>query len=356
MGSPPMAAYTLAPDEDDYDVLIEGDLNISETEQCHQYDAKVLWAALGPQFYTAVSLVGLLDNILVMFILVKFKRLRQVEHIYFLNLAVSNWCFSLALLLWVLTASDGGTLGHPMCTVLMTLSSVGLHGEVLFSALLTLQSYLVSFQARRFSSATRKVPCGIIASVLAWVIAILVTLPEFLLHKSQMDSHRYKCFLGSPHTLPGQEAFWKRFLTLKANIVGLLVPLLVLTVCCGRMRRTLRSREKQHDLPKLAFAIMVVFLLMWAPYNIALFLATFKNSFALHDCRSIYNLDRSVQVTRIVASTHCCVNLLLCVLLDQEFRKRLCCLCRLCADTPLRPAEDPARDTPQEEHDLSTKL
>ncbi|KAM8758213.1 C-C chemokine receptor-like 2 [Rhynchonycteris naso] len=356
MGSLLMASYTLAPDEDDYDVLIEGDLNISETEQCHQYDAKVLWAQLVPQLYTTVSLVGLLDNILVMFILVKFKRLRQVENIYFLNLAVSNWCFSLTLLLWVLTASEGGILGHPMCTVLMTLSSVGLHSEVLFSTLLTLQSYLVSFQVRRFSSASRKVACGIIASFLAWVIAILVTLPEFQFHKSQMDSHRYKCFLSSPHTLPGQGAFWERFLTLKANIMGFLVPLLVLTVCYGRMRRTLRSRDKKHDLPKLVFAIMVVFLLMWAPYNTALFLSTFKNSFALHDCRSVHNLDRSVQVTRIIASTHCCVNLLLYVLLDEEFRERLCCLCRLCADTPLRPAEHPAQDTPQEEHDYLTKL
>lgn len=350
-----MADSTSAPDGDYYDILIEDELNNSEIERCPQYDAKTLSAQLVPQLYTTVFLVGLLDNFLVVLILVKYKRLRHVENIYFLNLAVSNLCFLLALPFWAHGASHGGLVGLSMCKMLVALSSMGLHSEAFFNVLLTGKNYLVFFHVGNFS-ASRKVPCGILTSVLAWVITILVTLPEFLSYKSQVgvQSQEHTCFLSRPHFLPGDETFWKHFLTLKMTIVGLLVPLLLFVFCYVRMRETLRSRESTYDLFKLVFAIMVVFLLMWGPYGMALFLSTFKERFSLKDCKSSYDLDKSVQITRLIASTHCCVNPLLYGLLDKEFRKHLCHLFHLCGNAPLRPTEDSAQVTSQGEHDHST--
>ncbi|XP_032987520.1 C-C chemokine receptor-like 2 isoform X2 [Rhinolophus ferrumequinum] len=352
-----MAHNISAADGDDYDVLIADDLNHSETEQCPQYDAKILASQLLPPLFATVFLLGLLDNFLVMLILVKYKRLRHVENIYFLNLAMSNLCFLFTLPFWAHSASHGELLGDSMCKILAALSSMGLQGEALFNVLLTGKNYLVFFHVRNFSAAG-KMACGIITSVLAWITAILVTLPEFLPYKSQMGLQRqeHKCFFSRPHFLPGDETFWKYFLTLKVNIVGLLVPSLVFIFCYVRMRITLRSRDKKYDLFKLVFAIMVVFLLMWGPYGMALLLSTFKEHFSLQDCKSSYNLDRSVQITRIIAATHCCVNPLLYGLLDKAFRKYLCHLFHLCDNTPPRPTENSAQDTSWGEHDHSTEV
>lgn len=357
MGSPKMANDTAAVDGDYYDVLIVDELNHSKTEQCPQYDAKTLSAQLLPPLYTTVFLLGLLDNILVVLILVKYKRLRHVENVYFLNLAISNLCFLLTLPFWAHSASRGGLLGDSMCKILAALSSMGLHSEAFFNVLLTGKNYLVFFHVRNFS-ATRKMACGIITSALAWIIAILVTLPEFLPYKSQMElqSQEHKCFFSRPHFLPGDETFWKYFLTLKVNIVGLLMPLLVFIFCYVQMRITLRSRDRKYDLFKLVFAIMVVFLLMWGPYGVALLLSTFKERFSLQDCRSSYNLDRSIHITRIIAAAHCCVNPLLYGLLDKAFRKYLCHLFHPCDNTPPRPTEDSAQDTSWGEHNHSTEV
>ncbi|KAM5315112.1 C-C chemokine receptor-like 2 [Glossophaga mutica] len=354
-----MANYTWETDEENYDIFIEGDLNNSDMEQCHQYNAMALLAHLVPQLYTTVFLVGLLDNFLAVLALVKYRGLRHVENIYFLNLVVSNLCFLLTLPFWAHAASHGGTLGHPMCIILVMLSSMGLHSEAFFNALLTLQSYPVLFHPSGFFSAARKVPCGIFTSVLAWGLAVLVTLPELLFHKSRVGTQEYRCLLRRPHFLPGEDTSWERSLTLKMNIVVLLVPLLVFTVCFMlflRMRKTLRSRDRKYDLVKLVFAIMVVFLLMWGPYNVALFLSTFKKPFSLNGCRSSYNLDESVQVTRVIASTHCCVNPLLYMLLDEAFRKPLCSCCCLGCAPPLPPTEDPEHDRPWEGHEESTNM
>ncbi|XP_023382804.1 chemokine C-C motif receptor-like 2 [Pteropus vampyrus] len=185
---------------------------------------------------------------------------------------------------------------------------------------------------------------------------MLVALPEFLFYQPQTGSQEPECFFSRLHFLPGNETFWKYFLTLRMNIVGLLVPLSVFIVCYVRMRKTPRSRGTNRDLLKLVFAITFVFLLMWGPYATTLFLSTFKDYFPLRGCKGGYALDRSVQVTRIIATTHCCVNALLYVLLDQAFWRRLCGPCHPCGHAPLPPAEDAAEDAAWAEHHRATAV
>ncbi|KAL2803930.1 C-C chemokine receptor-like 2 isoform 1 [Daubentonia madagascariensis] len=351
-----MANYTSAPEEE-YDVLIEGDLKDNEAEQCDRYDAQVLSAQLVPQICSLVFLAGLLGNIVVVLILVKYKGLKHVENIYFLNLAVSNLCFLLTLPFWAYTASHGGSLGDAMCKFLVGLCSAGLYGEALFNVLLTVQRYLVFLHVQRFSWATRTTPCGIITSVLAWVIVvILAILPECMFYKPQMEGQVYTCTFSRPPFLPMDETFQKHFLTLMMNILVLAFPLFILIFSYVQMRKTLRFRERKYDLFKLVFAIVVVFLLIWAPYNVAVFLSAFKEHFSLHDCKSNYDLDRSVQITKIIATTHCCVNPLLYVFLDKAFRKYLHRLFHLHNSTPLQPSEESAQGASRGEHVRSTQV
>ncbi|XP_057562193.1 C-C chemokine receptor-like 2 [Hippopotamus amphibius kiboko] len=348
-----MANYTAAP-EDDYDVFIEDDLSNNEIEPCTPYDPKILSAQLVPYLYTMVFIAGLLDNIVVVLILVKYKGLKQVENIYFLNLAVSNLCFLLILPFWAYTASREGVLGDPLCKILVALYSIGLYSEAFFTVLLTGQRYQEFFRVRRLFSACRVVAGSILTSALAWVTAILLTLPELAFYKPQMESQKYKCFFTKPHFLPVDETFWKHFLALKMNILGFLLPLFVFVFCYVRMRKTLKFRERNYDLFKLVFTIMAVFLLMWGPYNIALFLSAFNEHFSLHGCESSYNLNRGVQITQIIAVTHCCINPLLYVFLNKPFRKHLCQLCHLLNGTVPQPTEETAQGTSREEYRLST--
>ncbi|XP_037376182.1 C-C chemokine receptor-like 2 [Talpa occidentalis] len=346
-----MANYTPAP-EDEYDVLIEGDLNDHDLEAtwCPQYDTRTLSAGLVPQLYSALFMAGILGHTWLVFVLVKYKGLRHVENIYFLNLTISNLCFLFTLPLWAHTASHGGILGDPMCKIVTGLYSVGLYSEALWNTLLIVQRYLVFFDVRRISSAARTMTCSIIASVLAWGTVFLVTLPELMFYKPKVEG---QCSFNKPSFLPAEEPFWKHFLTLKMNILGLLFPLIISIFCYLQMRKTLRFQERRYNLFKLVFAIMVIFLLMWGPYNIVLFLATFKEFFSLHDCKSTYHLDGGVQITKFLAASHCCVNPLLFMFLNKTFRK---CLCPLCGNTPLQTSQVPAHNSPQGELSYSTEV
>lgn len=341
-----MANYTEAP-EDDYDVLIEDDhLNDTPLPACIQYDPSILSAQLVPKLYLLVFMVGLLDNVLVVFILMRHKGLRHVENIYFLNVAISNMCFLLALPFWAHAAGHGGLLGSNMCTAVVGLYSLGLYGQAFGNTLLTVQRYLEVFNTR-CSLASRKLLCAIVTSAVSWVTVILVSVPEFLFYRPQKEGQGNSCLFSRPPFLPADEPFWKHFLTLKMNILGFLFPLCVFVFCytCLRKRRS--------DLLKLVFAMVVVFLLMWGPYNIALFLSTFREYFSLDDCQSSYNLDKGVQVTKIVAATHCCINPLLYVCLDKAFRTQLCHLCKV---SPPQSWPGSEQVTAQEEPNCSSQV
>ncbi|KAG8521567.1 Chemokine C-C motif receptor-like 2 [Galemys pyrenaicus] len=135
-----MANHTSAP-EDDYDVLIEGELNATDHKaaQCTPYDTRTLSAGLVPQLYSALFVAGFLGHAWLVFVLIKRKGLRHVENVYFLNLAISNLSFLLTLPFWAHAASHGGILGDPRCKILVGLSVVGLYGQVLWNALLMVQ-------------------------------------------------------------------------------------------------------------------------------------------------------------------------------------------------------------------------
>ncbi|XP_055985632.1 C-C chemokine receptor-like 2 [Sorex fumeus] len=347
-----MANSTEAP-EDDYDVLIEDGLNDNPVPPpCQQYNASILSAQLVPQLYLSVFMVGLLDNMLVVLVLMRYKGLRHVENIYFLNVAISNVCFLLALPFWAHTAGHGGLLGNSMCAAVVGFYSLGLYSQALGNILLTVQRYLVAFNMR-CSPAARTVPCGLVTSAVAWVTVILVTLPEFLFYRPPREGQGNVCSFRRPPFLPAEEPFWKHFLTLKMNILGFLFPLFTFVFCYARMRKTLWDNERRSDLFKLVFAIMVGFLLMWGPYNIALFLSTFREYFSLGDCQTTFKLDKGVQVTKLVAATHCCINPFLYVFLDKAFRTHFCHLCKA---SPQQACPEPAQDTSQEESNCSSHV
>lgn len=341
-----MDNYTVAP-EDEYDVLIEDDLDNSGTDQVPT--PEFLSAQQVLQFCCTVFAVGLLDNVLLVFILAKYKGLRNPGNIYFLNLALSNLCFLLPLPFWAHTAAHGESPGDKTCKVLVGLHSTGLYSEVLFNILLLAQGYRL-FSQGRLSSVFTTVSGDIVTCVLAWAIATALSLPEAVFYEARLERQKHKCGFGKPHFLTIEGPIWKYVLTSKTNILVLGLPLLVFIFCYRQMRTTQNFRERQCDLRKPALVITGVFLLMWAPYNIVLFLSAFQEHLSLQDEKSSYYLDASIQVTQLIATTHCCVNPILYLLLNKAFRRHLCSLFPRCNDLPFRSGGDSQRETPREGH------
>ncbi|KAM5291951.1 putative C-C chemokine receptor type 3 [Ctenodactylus gundi] len=316
-----MASYT-----DDYELenvtFKTTTYDYDEAPPCGKVTIKALGAKFLPPLYSLVFIMGLLGNTVVVMILTKYRKLRNMTNIYLLNLAASDLFFivTLPFTIHYVTRYEWG-LGHSMCKLLSGLHALGLYSEAFFIVLLTVDRYLAIVHAV-FALRARTVTFGVITSVITWALAGLAALPEFIFHEYNEDPEESLC---SPHYPDRDAESWKQFRTLQMNILGLALPLLVMAICYSGIIKTLLrcpSRKKQKAI-RLIFAIMVVFLIFWTPYNLVLLFSTFQATLLEDNCEQSKQLDVAMQVTEVVAYTHCCVNPVIYAFVGENFRKYL---------------------------------
>ncbi|XP_012781334.2 C-C chemokine receptor type 3 [Ochotona princeps] len=289
---------------------------------CEKVSIKELGAQFLPPLYSLVFIVGFLGNTMVVVILTKYKRLRIMTNIYLFNLAISDLLFLFTLPFWIhYIRRKEWVFDNSMCKFLSGLYSLGLYSEIFFIILLTMDRYLAIVHAV-FALRARTVTFGVITSVLTWVFAGLAALPEFIFREFHGGPEESTC---SPAYPTNEEEAWKHFHTLKMNILGLVLPLLIMAICYSGIIKTLLrcpNRAKCKAI-RLIFLIMLVFFLFWTPYNLVLFLSAFQTVFLENSCECNRKLDLARQVTEVITHTHCCVNPIIYAFVGEKFQKYL---------------------------------
>ncbi|XP_004640736.1 C-C chemokine receptor type 3 [Octodon degus] len=288
---------------------------------CSKTSIRNLGAQILPPLYSLVFIVGLLGNMVVIVILTKYRRLGIMTNIYLLNLAISDLLLLFTLPFWIsYLAWNKWVFGHLMCKLLSGLYCMGLYSEIFFIILLTIDRYLAIVHAV-FALRARTVTFGVITSVITWGLAGLAALPELIFHGTHGHFEELSCDVVYPHD---EEDHWKRFQALRMNIFGLMLPLVLMVFCyTGIIRTLLRCpNKKKYKAIRLIFVIMVVFFIFWTPYNLVLLFSAFEVSF-LDNCEGSKQLDLALQVTEVIAHTHCCVNPIIYAFVGERFRKYL---------------------------------
>ena len=88
------------------------------------------------------------------------------------------------------------------------------------------------------------------------------------------------------------------------------LPLLIMVICYSGIIKTLLRcpNKKKHKAIRLIFVVMIVFFIFWTPYNLVLLFSAFHSTFLETSCQQSKHLDLAMQVTEVIAYTHCCVN------------------------------------------------
>ncbi|XP_045845741.1 C-C chemokine receptor type 1-like [Meles meles] len=322
---------TSAPTKN-YDMTTEYDYE--GITPCQKGEVRAFGAQLLPPLYSLVFIIGLVGNILVLLVLMQHKRLKSMTSIYLLNLAISDLLFLFTLPFWIdYKLKDDWSFSDGTCKLLSGFYYTGLYSEIFFIILLTVDRYLAIVHAV-FALRVRTVIFGLITSGAAWALALLASIPGFYFSKIQWEFSHTTCSLHFPHeTLKA----WKQFQALKLNMLGLVLPLLVMIICYTEIIRILlkRPNEKKAKAVRLIFVIMVVFFLFWTPYNLAILVSAFQDSLFTDECRQSKQLDLAIQVTEVIAYTHCCVNPVIYAFVGERFRRYLRQLLRQLLSTSL---------------------
>ncbi|XP_060906996.1 C-C chemokine receptor type 2-like [Labrus mixtus] len=302
-------------------------------------DLTELWAfgkVFLPTIYSLVFILGFLGNGLVVCVLVKHRNQTNLTDICLFNLALSDLLFVLTLPFYAHYSRVGQwTFGNFMCRLASGSHNTGFFCSIFFMVVMTIDRYMMILHAHKVAR-YRTLRAGIALSVAVWLVSLSVSLPVFIFTRVN-DSQVLSCYYNS------QSDTWRHYNIFMANILGLLIPMLVMIVCYSRIIPILMNMrsKKKHRVVKLIIAIVVTFFIFWAPYNISLFLTFMKSKLPGDVCKLEENLRLAVTVTETFAYTHCCLNPIIYAFAGQKFMKRVMQLLRKCVPwIPLSSTRD----------------
>ncbi|KAL3981119.1 mannose receptor, C type [Sarotherodon galilaeus] len=285
-------------------------INLSDVQEFSQ----VFLATL----YSLVFILGFIGNGLVVCVLAKHRNQSNLTDICLFNLALSDLLFVFTLPFYSHYARVGQwTFGDFMCRLLSGSHQTGFFSSIFFMVVMTLDRYMIIVHAHRVAR-FRTMRAAIILTVLVWMLSLFFSLPDFIFTQEiKEESQKTGCNYHSK--------VWEHYNLFTTNVLGLLIPLLVMVGCYSRIIPTLMSMRtaKRHRIVKLIICIVVAFFLLWAPYNISRFLKFLQESGKIPRIDTLdKNIRLSITVTESFAYTHCCLNPIIYAFVGEKFMRR----------------------------------
>lgn len=271
--------------------------------------------------YTLVFLLSLLGNALVMLVVLYSKVGRSVTDVYLLNLAIADMLFALTLPIWAISKLKGWIYGTILCKMVSLLKEVNFYSSILLLACISVDRYLAIVHATRTLTQKRHWVKFICLGI--WALSLILSLPIFVFRKAyQPPFSSLVCY----EDMGANTTKWRMVMRALPQTFGFLLPLLVMLFCYGFTLRTLFQAHmgQKHRAMRVIFAVVLVFLLCWLPYNLVLVADTFMRLGVIEEtCERRTNIGRALDATEILGFLHSCLNPLIYAFIGQKFRHGL---------------------------------
>ncbi|XP_058265721.1 chemokine XC receptor 1-like [Hemibagrus wyckioides] len=253
---------------------------------------------------STVILISLVGNLLVVLVSVFYIRLRSLTVIFILNMALSDLLSTFGLMFYSFGNIWNLPIGDAACKVARFFHCTGFYSSIIFLTLMSFQHYMAIVDPL---SVWKKGRGFTIILICVWVLSVLAALPAMVHSASQA------CMYSTAVSVA---------ITYRENIVFVCV-FLFMGFCYIRILQTiLKSPTNQNQRLRttgLAFFLVALFFICWAPYNIMKFLYTL----IYYQIWSL-NLDRffyAYYICRLLAFSRCCLNPVIYGLCDVIFHK-----------------------------------
>lgn len=308
----------------DYSYITSENPDIEEAPSHLPYTSVFL-----PIFYTAVFLIGVLGNLILMSAL-HFKRGSQrLIDIFIINLAASDFIFLITLPVWVDKERSLGLwrTGSFLCKGSSYVISVNMHCSVFLLTCMSVDRYL-AIVCPAISRKLRRRDCayGVCASV--WFISCLLGLPTLL-------SRELTLIDGKPYCAEKKATSIKLTWALVALIFTFFAPLVSMVTCyccitrklCVRYQQSGRHNKKLRKSIKIIFIVVAAFVFSWLPFNTFKLLAIVSGlQQELHFSSAF--LQWGMEVSGPLAFANSCVNPFIYYIFDSYIRRAIVhCLC-----------------------------
>lgn len=279
-----------------------------------------------PPLYLLIVFLGFAGNMLVLWVYTHFKnRLKTMTDVYLLNLALADLLFLCTLPLWAVDAMKGWPFGMALCKGTSALYKINFFSSMFLLTCISVDRYVSIVQSTKAQNTKEeRLACSKVVCVFVWLLAIILSTPEFLFATTKEDSEGNNfCTMVYWNNQYNQT----KILVLALQIsMGFCIPLLVMIYCYSVIIRTLLKAKnfEKHKALRVIMAVVMVFILSQLPYNSMLVVeAAQAANTTITDCEEAQRFDIATQVMKSVAYMHSCLNPFLYAFIGVRFRKDL---------------------------------
>lgn len=293
-------------------------------ELCEKQGVQGFARTYQPAVYLLLSLLGTVGNGLVLLTHTRYRRAHSITDVCLLHLALSDLLLLLTLPFAVTDTLQGWSPGTAACKVLHGLYALNFYSGFLFLTCISVDRYVAIV---RVPAACRLRPRarrhGWLTAGLAWLLATLLALPQFIYGRAEQHQDLRLCRVVFPQAV---SRVARGATNLVQFVLGFVVPFLVMASCYAAVARTLLAARgaQPHRALRVLLALVLVFVALQLPHSLMVLLdaAELLASWEV-SCAQSRRKDLALLVTGGLAYLRCCLNPLLYAFLGQRFRQEL---------------------------------
>ncbi|XP_054851035.1 somatostatin receptor type 5 [Eublepharis macularius] len=229
-------------------------------------------SVLIPVIYLLVCTIGLGGNTLVIYVVLRYTKMKTVTNIYILNLAIADVLFMLGLpFLATQNAISYWPFGTFLCRLVTAVDGINQFTSIFCLTVMSLDRYMAIVHPIK-STKWRRPRVAKLISVAVWTLSFLVVLPMIIFADVQEDFHT--CNMTWPEPID----LWSAVFIIYTSVLGFFGPLLVICLCylliivkvksSGIRVGSTRRRRSERKVTKMVVIIVLVFVFCWLPFYI----------------------------------------------------------------------------------------
>ncbi|XP_049605550.1 delta-type opioid receptor [Syngnathus scovelli] len=224
--------------------------------------------------YSLVFVVGLLGNCLVMYVIVRYTKMKTATNIYIFNLALAD-----ALVTTTMPFQSTDYLlntwpfGQVLCKVFIAIDYYNMFTSIFTLTMMSVDRYVAVCHPVKALDFRTPVKAKVI-NVCIWILSSAAGIPAFILGGTQTNLGITECTLQFPEPY----VYWDTVMKMCVFVFAFVVPVLIITVCYSLMLLRLKSvrmlsgsRVKDRNLrriTRLVVVVVAVFVVCWTPIHI----------------------------------------------------------------------------------------
>ncbi|XP_063048301.1 mu-type opioid receptor [Engraulis encrasicolus] len=297
----------------------------------------VLIAIIITAVYSIVCVIGVVGNVLVMYVIIRYTKMKTATNIYIFNLALADALVTSTLPFQSVNYLMGTwPFGDVLCKIIMSIDYYNMFTSIFTLSTMSVDRYIaVCHPVKALDFRTPR--NAKIVNVYNWILSSAIGIPVMILASTIPVYHSnlppvVDCNLHFPHP----SWYWENLMKICVFIFAFVMPVLIITVCYGLMILRLRSvrmlsgsKEKDRNLRRITRMVLVVvaiFIVCWTPIHIfvivmalvAIPLSTPLKTITWHFCIALGYINS-------------CLNPVLYAFLDENFKR---CFREFCVPSP----------------------